>query len=373
MKCLDNVERIRAPSREVLFEQYVRPGRPVILTGLFDGQPVRALESVEAARELLGPEPVRLSERQLVAARRALDAASAGTPPAEPTPPPCLTVGDYLDLLGDEPRTPWVMNELSTPTSLRERIQLPDLFAPPPGHPAAEYYLRSFAHLHNAGSATDLHFDSDGRQVFMLQVFGRKRYILFPPSAGPKLHPVANYGTALLARFPEEEKLAFLRFAGAWDCVLEPGETLLMPAFVWHHVEYLDLSLSVNFRLADHGGMARYLLRHLHWDVYSQNVTAALLYEEPGRSRHDALFQELRRACEARHASPLERYRHIQALLRDVAARLCPGAVDTDYFLSTLGPLAPWVPQLYRVYAGAPSTAAMTEALPPDAGWLQAA
>jgi hypothetical protein len=37
--------------------------------------------------------------------------------------------------------------------------------------------------------------------------------------------------------------------AGGWDCTLEPGETLFMPLFVWHYVEYLSPALSVTYRL----------------------------------------------------------------------------------------------------------------------------
>jgi hypothetical protein len=91
-------------------------------------------------------------------------------------------------------------------------------------------------------------------------VFGRKRYVLIDPrhtrKLAPGTPPGACYASALhLDHFSEADLAGFLRYVDAWDCILEPGETLLTPATTWHYIEYVDVALSVTLRL----GRNRYL------------------------------------------------------------------------------------------------------------------
>src|SRR5688572_20536796 len=57
---LDNIERIAAPSPEHLDAEYLRTGRPVILTGLFDDAPLRTVDTAARAIEHLGELPIEV-------------------------------------------------------------------------------------------------------------------------------------------------------------------------------------------------------------------------------------------------------------------------------------------------------------------------
>ncbi|VDL59834.1 unnamed protein product [Hymenolepis diminuta] len=102
-------------------------------------------------------------------------------------------------------------------------------------------------------SHTACHYDTYGINI-VLQVFGKKRWILFPPSDSAYLYPT---------RLPLEESTVFSRVN--FQCpnfiffplilnshphviTLEPGDVLYVPRHWWHYVECIeeDYSCAVN-------------------------------------------------------------------------------------------------------------------------------
>ncbi len=47
---------------------------------------------------------------------------------------------------------------------------------------------------------------------------------------------------------PDYEKFPALKLAEGFDFILEPGDTLFMPAGYWHHMEYLDSGFAMSLR-----------------------------------------------------------------------------------------------------------------------------
>ncbi|HET9959422.1 MAG TPA: cupin-like domain-containing protein [Polyangiaceae bacterium] len=91
-----------------------------------------------------------------------------------------------------------------------------------------------------AGTVTPLHHDTSN--ILFCQIYGRKRFRLVPQFELP-LHDRARslYSSA----DPESESDAqFFSELVVKDVVLEPGETLFIPACFWHHVRSLDVSIS---------------------------------------------------------------------------------------------------------------------------------
>ncbi|XP_077435458.1 HSPB1-associated protein 1 homolog isoform X2 [Vanacampus margaritifer] len=102
------------------------------------------------------------------------------------------------------------------------------------------------------GANTPCHLDSYGCNL-VLQVQGRKRWHLFPPSDTSKMYP---------SRIPYEESSVFsrvnvtrpdlgsfpaFRHAAAHVVTLLPGQVLFVPRHWWHYVESLDaVTVSVN-------------------------------------------------------------------------------------------------------------------------------
>lgn len=103
------------------------------------------------------------------------------------------------------------------------------------------------------GAHTNCHQDSYGCNL-VTQIHGRKRWILFPPDSGLRLHPTripyeesTVYSSVNFFCPSEDEEKDILRDrVRARMVVLEPGQVLLVPNGWWHYVESIDLSISVN-------------------------------------------------------------------------------------------------------------------------------
>lgn len=120
-------------------------------------------------------------------------------------------------------------------------------------------YRKQFVWVSTAGSNTHLHFDQD-YNVFV-QMVGRKRFTLFPPSETPHLHPYPrahplwhksrlDFDRPDLARFPD-----YIHAHGE-EAELEPGDLLYVPPYYWHHVETLTTP-SVSLSTLSHDDSTR--------------------------------------------------------------------------------------------------------------------
>jgi hypothetical protein len=112
-------------------------------------------------------------------------------------------------------------------------------------------FIKSFPFMFfgGQGSKVALHYDIDLSHVFLNQIHGRKRVVLFPPDQTRNIyrHPytVASY---IDVNNPNYEEFPALKKARGYECMLEPGETLFMPSGYWHYIEYTDFGYSISLR-----------------------------------------------------------------------------------------------------------------------------
>jgi len=91
-----------------------------------------------------------------------------------------------------------------------------------------------------AGSTTPLHVDPTATHAWLTQISGRKRFVLFAPCDLPLLRN--STGTDLMSLEEIRE-----RGVPSLEAVLEPGDTLFVPAFWAHYVECIDDSVSITW------------------------------------------------------------------------------------------------------------------------------
>jgi ribosomal protein L16 Arg81 hydroxylase len=99
------------------------------------------------------------------------------------------------------------------------------------------------------GAFPVLHYDGAGAHAFLMQVYGRKQFIIYPPSQEKFLYPSPEKENLSLINSVDNPDLAkFPLFAQAEPTVfiLEPGEMLFIPSHWWHTTKMLTPSISIS-------------------------------------------------------------------------------------------------------------------------------
>ena len=315
---LENIPRIAAPTPDVMLREWINPRRPVILTNLFDAAPIREFDTAGKARGALGHVGVEVQPNYLTF----LQTGERGERRVQ-------SLASYLDLVEKDPQTRDLCVEFPTPEPLRAVLP-PPAYATRLNDPADTV---SATFLANAGNYNHLHFDDDQRGVFMYEVFGTKRFSLISPKEWRKLSSFLVFDGAMrraLAQVPardangriffqdlqdEGAREALLTYLGASDCLLHPGETLFMPALIWHYVEYQDTSLSITYRI----GRNRYnrALAELFPQptLFVQTLGDLLVDETRFFAEHPALGEELDAVLDAAYPDTAARVNAVHSFL----------------------------------------------------------
>jgi hypothetical protein len=316
------IPRIEVPSTEDFEHEWLRKQRPVIIEGLFRGQPLERLYDAEQALKELGHIKIGVRAEyfgEWMAGR-----------PYESSYQRTMTYSEYLSFLKENPSTTKMCTEVAVPVVLAEMFDLPDYcgIIEDPGS------IQGFIYLGGQGNFAHCHFDGDHRTVLFHQVWGRKRVVLIPPKSGNKLNPVSNFATVCLEEMSDADRASFLHHAEGFECILEPGETLHMPALWWHHLEYIEDSFSFNLRFGCPEQCRP--LAEFHLDHRIQLLGAHLYPKKKLSTVEQDAVQQMKRAHESTgYKSEQERRLHIGGLAEELCHALGLGDHLRTY----------WVPQ----------------------------
>lgn len=254
LKAVDVVDSIEP---EEFYQRYVKTLTPVKLTNYAKDWPALQKWTYAHLKEIAGQHKVKLH-----GAWQDNEPTKIEMPAVKEVP-----FSEYLDML-----------ENDVPSDLR--IFLFNLFKLEPSllkdfsfTPIMDGYLEDYPYMFfgAAGSDVRLHYDIDLSNVFITQFGGTKRITLFDQDQSKYLYklPFTTHSAADL-RNADYEKYPALQLAKGWQTVLEPGETLFMPAGIWHYIEYLDGSFSLSLRTLNptrlgkiHGAYNVFVIRKL--------------------------------------------------------------------------------------------------------------
>jgi ribosomal protein L16 Arg81 hydroxylase len=326
LKTLDNIKRIEHASRADL-ERFIFEQRPVIITGLFTDQPIREIASADDAVARLGGMPMAIRPEYSF---NDFEAYRAG-PRARQTE---MTLAEYMEFKRLHADTPLLCLEEATPDAVLSLFALGEY-----GEINAGQGDRIVSRLFvgNTGNRSNLHYDCDYHAALLYQVFGRKRVILIPPRESQKLRPVMNFSEYLLYNFSPEDKDAFIRYTNAYDAVLHPGEALLIPTAFWHHVEYVDDSMSFDVKLRRN----RYLrllgggLFHSNYIV--QGLATKFIDGAAADAEHVDTFDRILTIYTDRALDPFAKFEALDELFRELYRTVCPDFPQGPYFSSMPG------------------------------------
>jgi hypothetical protein len=304
---LREVERsTHALDRQALLARAVKQ-EPLIFTNLFDKQPVRNvatfgdLPKYWATQRIVPTEP----EEQINIQGKLLGE---------------TTVEEFL-----RARVSGIAQyNINPPTDFMQKPEALTQWGASPGFKA---------YMAHAGVATHLHFDANCLHNLHYQVLGKKRFILFGADRSRELAPKAQSSRLFLERLPERERLELAGLLGGYACILEPGESLFVPAFMWHYVDYFDSGLSLSTRFGISKRLLSLLQRfnRVHPTVEFAHFAMGLL-EDDCSAEYEQAYEEVSAVWDKSAGTVEERFWLVQESLEAICKRLCPERIADPLF-----------------------------------------
>ena len=231
----DEIPRREKLSGADFLQQHYRANRPVIITGMLEHYPARTKWTLDYFAAHFAERMVEVQfgrdadpkyEMNSIAHKRQ------------------VKFGDYVELV----RSSGVGNDFYMTANNNSQNQaalkelwddvgaLPDYLQDDPAQ-------RGFFWFGPAGTLTPLHHDLTNN--FMSQIMGRKRVRLIAPCELAKIYNQRHCFTDIDARNVDLARFPAMADVKIHDCILAPGEILFLPVGWWHHVEALDISITL--------------------------------------------------------------------------------------------------------------------------------
>lgn len=229
---IDVVENI---SREDFQKYYMIPQRPVIIKHLY-GKDAKVYDwTFDYFSKELGHIDVGVFDDE--SEQRKDDRSYKKAPKT-------MKFGDYLGLIQEKPTTKrlFLFNVFKHKKELHEHFKFPNI---------ADKVLTflPLAFFGGQGAITRIHRDMDNSCVFLTELAGYKRVVLFDPKYSQKLYqyPFSTH-TSIDVNNPDFVKYPALKDVKGIDYTIGPGDTVFMPAGWWHHIEYNTAGLGFAIR-----------------------------------------------------------------------------------------------------------------------------
>lgn len=128
--------------------------------------------------------------------------------------------------------------------ALQDIFPIDELLSPNPAHSSINIWIGQphvIAHCHY-----------DGYHNFYAQLYGTKKFTMFKPTNWPGLypypflHPSHAQAQINISNPSDVKQYPLILNVESHEVILEPGDLLYMPPLWFHHVESMDVSISVN-------------------------------------------------------------------------------------------------------------------------------
>lgn len=256
---LPSIERRHDLPHEVFVRDYLMPLRPVILTDATKHWAALGKWTPELFRDRYG----------------ALDVTIDGK---------TYNVGDFIDLVLHSSRehpAPYLRNQLVSewlPELMPDITPLPQCTEPNWLESKLFLWKKSLTSIEIfiGGEGSEfpiLHYDNLHTHAFLMQLYGSKLFIVYPPDQSPFMYPRdgihRNKSNVDDVEHPNLAKYPLFAHATPTKFILEAGETIFVPAGWWHTTRMLSPSVTVSANTANQS----------NWKAFTQDyVTNAAIH-----------------------------------------------------------------------------------------------
>jgi hypothetical protein len=328
---MNTIPRIQLIEMLCFRKNYLEKKIPVVIQNFLRGHSISQLDTLHSALQKIGDIPVKMIQNYMDINLQAYQNFLNKEQVLQALPEQREGVfRDYFELIKNTPNDNWIVTENSPPADFLYGVDLSAIGVDRIQSGYCDYTNLSESNLAYSlifiggkGNASDLHTDWDGQEVILYQVFGRKRVVLFPPIAAESLLSVDVFSMIKLRGMEDAIRSKLLSDLGGYEYVLEPGDAIYIPPFYWHHLEYLDDAMSISFRFNEPKDVdLRFLIHHLHRDIFTQNLLSSLIYKDSCNLFRDVI-KDIRSVFDLKFDTPLLKYKAMQKICRSAYEKIC--------------------------------------------------
>ncbi len=233
---LKNIDYVEGITREEFQEKYMKPQQPVVVKHFYgEDSPMYHKWTFDYFKKELGHLEVGVYD---VEGKKLKDDRSYKGANNK------MKFGDYLDLVQREPTTKrlFLFNVFKHKKELFNDFEFPNV---------ADKVLKflPLAFFGGQGAVTRIHRDMDNSNVFLTELAGNKRVVLFDPKYSKLLYryPFGTH-TSVDINNPDYETFPGLDKVTGYDATIEAGDTVFIPSGWWHHIEYRSAGIGFSMR-----------------------------------------------------------------------------------------------------------------------------
>ena len=297
--------------------------QPTVITGLFEGQPIRKIATIEDACAQLGAMQIKTRSNYL-------EALFGGGPGPTSRDVRHESLSTFVAHSLDSHTPGRLCVEFHTPAELMSLFAYPTFCDAPQGWEPPI----SLLFVAGRGNVAHMHFDTDHRRVLLYQVFGRKRVVVLPPGCAKQLLPLSATSLLALHQWSDERKRDLFQYLGAVDVTLSPGEAIYIPPLWWHYVEYLDFGMSFSVRYS-RSPLSRLIANHAFPDLFVQNVGFALCHGALA-NKAAAAIERIGHLLTGSYETPIARHHATRTLFEKLYVEMCPESFQGTYCVAPI-------------------------------------
>jgi len=244
---LTTIDRVTDITPAAFRENYLLPSKPVIITDMSKQWPAYNKWSWDYIKSLVGNVKVGVYNNVRAGAKVPVNGNDGE-----------MLFGEYLDLIQKGPveLRIFLFNIFKHAPRISEDFTYPDRIL--------KGFLKSYPMLFvgGEGSIAHMHYDLDLSHIFHTQFLGRKRVLLLKNDQSPLIYkmPFTVESAASFVDWHEHldtDKFPGLKYAQAYETILEHGETMFMPSGYWHHMQYMESGMALSLRALPSGVFAK--------------------------------------------------------------------------------------------------------------------
>ena len=247
------IERLSNLSYEEFARKYLYPMKPVIVTDVLKTWPAMTRWTPE------------FFKREFGSVRFCIGDTEYGQTSFKSEGGVEYTMAEFIELVlesSDEKPAPYFRNKILYdlfPTLKQDIQPLPEYLQP--NWLSERYLVKRVAKVLNRGAAMELfiggkgaafpvlHYDGAATHAVLMQVYGRKQYIVYPPEQEPFLYPSPrkiNHSAINSIEKPDLDRFPLFANAVPTTFFLDPGEFLFVPSHWWHTAKIMSPSITLS-------------------------------------------------------------------------------------------------------------------------------